>query len=543
MAAKILDELLSYPEWLKKDARQLPFEAILESYPRQQELTEIILKLYGKTVRANYLHQCLADGLRSGKLEGIITTNYDLAMEAHLPVSEVSTICTKSEYEEWKSNARNRAFYFKIHGSAEAFHAETLVCTLAREGILLDWKQQFLSHVLKGRCLVVIGYSGKDFELCPYIAKLDLASVYWLQLPNQDGTVDLTPNAKRVVGNRGTVITGNILDSIPLLFGKTPKPLDRLEESVQIKSLFDTRSFEEWRLRLLDRLSCASLGLQLARSLAIADQHLEPLYGRMLGHAGKYLQAARHWSMLSRLAGLTSVEGVQYAIEAATAWFIYGSRKKSQALLQSAEDALAALPFAMENEQDVRSRMQGNILRLRLTWLRREAQYTWRSSKLQSTRRSALPIYKDAVACLQRGSLDDLAMLQDNAEIIGIPLDDRLLGASESGYESLGLKGLSVVRRRNAIEVLRRRLTLGEVKTILAARRDARRYGWHHEAWKWSWIFLRRIRPFDIKAWREFLAHFRSTEYPLGSRLFRLFWLRPHRTATAILAHPHRPNL
>ncbi len=530
MAAKILEELIPYPEWLKKDAGQLPFEAILESYPRQEELTKIILKLYGKTVSANYLHQCLADGLCSGKLEGIITTNYDLAMEEHLAVSEVATICTKGQYEEWKSDARQRAFYLKIHGSAEQLHAETLVCTLAREGILLDWKQECLSHVLKGRCLVVVGYSGRDFELCPYIAKLDLRSVYWLQRPNQDGTVDLTPNAKRVLENGGTVIAGNIVHAIPLLLGKAPEPLDRTEENVKIRTLFDSRSFEEWRLRLLDRLSCASLGLQLARSLANANQDLEPLYGRMLGHAGKYLQAAKHWTMLSELASVTTVKGVQYAIEAATAWFIYGNRKKSRIMLRSAEDALVALSFTTQNEQDLRLRMQGNILRLRVTWLRRDAQYTWRPSKLESTRRSALPIYKDAVTCLQQSSLDDLAMLQDNAEIIGIPLDDRLLGASESGYESLGLKGLSLVRRRNGIEVLNRPLTFGEMKTVLAARRDARRYGWHHEAWKWSWIFLRRVRPFDVKAWREFLVHFRSTEYPLGVRVFRLFWFRPHRT-------------
>jgi len=391
LASQIIGELISYPKWLRRDAEQLPFEAILESYPRQQDLTQLIANLYGKAVKANYLHQCLAQGLRSGQLKAIITTNYDLAMEPHLPANEVATISTKVQYEEWAREGRHHSVYFKIHGSAEENYADTLVFTLTHEGILSGWKKELVSEILTDSSLVVVGYSGKDFELCPQIARLELKHVYWLQLQNPDGTVSLTPNATKVLGGRGTLLTGSIQDAIPLLLGTARERLDRTQKEVDVRTLFEYNTFEEWKLRLLDRLACPSMGLQLAKSFADASNRLEPIYCRMLGHAGKYRQAAKHWTILSRQTNVTSALGVQYATEASGAWFVYGNRRKSKAMLRVAEDGLAALNISNSDERDSLLRLEGGIFRVRLTWLRRDAQRCWSKTRLEFIRKKALP--------------------------------------------------------------------------------------------------------------------------------------------------------
>ena len=85
---------------------------------------------------------------------------------------------------------------------------------------------------------------------------------------------------------------------------------------------------------------------------------------------------------------------------------------------------------------------------------------------------------------------------------------------------------MALVRKRNAVEILRGAFGFREMKVVLEARRDAERYGWHHEAWKWAWIFIRRISLANPKAWKDFIVHFRATEYPLFARFARLLLVR-----------------
>lgn len=533
LASQLLDSLLPWPGWLRKDAQALPFEGILECYPRQSELQELILSIYGQRTPANLLHKCMADGLGAGIVGAVVTTNYDLAMDSHLANRDVAIVRGERDFRAWKLGKAHRPVYFKVHGSAEREYADTLVFTLKHEGILTNWKRELLQEILSGRDLIVLGYSGKDFELCPAIASLHARRVYWLQPPNDGGRVRLSANAKKLLIKNGTVLIGTIEKAIPLLLDYPEVALERKAAAPDVITLFDPDTFEEWRLRLLDRLACASIGTPLARDLSASDSRLRIFRGRMLGHCGDYLQAAREWARLLGQKNISPAMRVEYAIETAGAWFIYGDRRKSEKVLRFAEETLAAV-HPDELKRDDFLRLRGNILRVKLTWLRREAQSAWRNSTLNFIRQKAIPLYQEAVECLHGGALDDLCMVQDNAELIGIPLDERLLGASEASYQSLGLRALEVVRRRNRIETTSGPLLFADRKAMLEALDAVERYGWNHEGWKWNWIYVRRFRPRDSRAWRKFLLYFLSTEYPIRVRIGRLFGWRIKRTIRTV---------
>jgi hypothetical protein len=522
LVATLLDKLLPSPPWLRKDAEALPFEGILECYPRQNELRDLILDLYGRPTLANPLHKYVADALQLGTVSSVITTNYDLTIESQFVNDSVVTIRREEDFVEWKRNKVPKKVYFKIHGSAERTCSNTLVFTLKHEGVLTDWKWELMQELLRGRDLVVLGYSGRDFELCPAIAKLPIRRVYWLQRPDDEGRVRLSANAENVLKRNGILLKGQIDKAIPVLLAYPEIPLKRIATTPGDEvARFDSGTFEEWRLRLLDRLACASIGIPLARKLSASDPLLGVFCPRMSGHSGEYLKAAKQWTKLSEEKGLSARTLVEYEIETAGAWFIYGDRRKSEKVLSLAEENLNAIQADKSLKEDLRV-LQGNILRVKLTWLRREAQLAWRSSTLESIRQKAIPLYKRAVDCLSGGALDDLSMVQDCAELINIPLDERLFGISEAAYKSLGLKAMELISRRHRIETTDLPLQFADRKAVLRALNEVERYGWHHEGWKWYLIYIWYFKRFNFTTIRAFVVHFRSTEYPLSNRLARL---------------------
>src|ERR1039457_6632399 len=74
----------AWPQFLCDDAKQLPFEAVLEAYPHQEKIPEILQRLFGSpTIVPNSLHAAIGHALTSGLVSSLITTNYDLAFDNH----------------------------------------------------------------------------------------------------------------------------------------------------------------------------------------------------------------------------------------------------------------------------------------------------------------------------------------------------------------------------------------------------------------------------------------------------------------------------
>src|SRR5207244_716893 len=116
-------------------------------------------------------------------------------------------IVTESEAQNIRSL---QAAIFKIHGCVEhdqhrkPGEDRTMIYTLGREGELPPWKRRILYRLVAGRRLLVCGYSGRDFEICPELARLN-ADIVW----NIRKSENLTPNARRVLtAANGTALVG-----------------------------------------------------------------------------------------------------------------------------------------------------------------------------------------------------------------------------------------------------------------------------------------------------------------------------------------------
>src|SRR5205807_9904861 len=164
-------------------------------------LGDNLLKLFSPRA-ANPLHIAIADLVRDGAVEHIITTNYDVDFETACriecsPAQQPRVIVTESEADELPPL---RSAVLQIHGCVEhdqqrgPEEARTMVYALRREGELPDWKRRMLYRLAGGRRVLVCGYSGSDFEICPELARLH-AQIVWNTWNPQTRGEHLTANA------------------------------------------------------------------------------------------------------------------------------------------------------------------------------------------------------------------------------------------------------------------------------------------------------------------------------------------------------------
>src|SRR5581483_3293431 len=160
---------------------------------------------------------------------------------------------------------RRRLVYFKIHGSLEPSPSKydgSVIFSLRHETILPDWKRQLLRQLLDGRQLVVLGYSGSDFEICPELQKAGASRILWLF---RDGCEVAQRNNVRHLLSRveGTVIVGDIVDFLSVLSGNTiahtkwDPHVGRLTRA--LRSACSNADLLEWRARLSVGMGCAIL--------------------------------------------------------------------------------------------------------------------------------------------------------------------------------------------------------------------------------------------------------------------------------------------
>jgi len=187
---------------LEEFFNHVPFEHLLERYPNREKLIRVFKKAYF-IKKFNPLHKLLADLLINGKIKALITPNYDLCLDEALSKcsNRFLRIVTKNDFDINKNNIPNINIYFKIHGSADDNEGETLVLTLTQESILPEWKREVLYQILNGRALVITGYSGKDFEICPELERMDFKQIIW----NTKNEALPSKNAERLLTKRNGI--------------------------------------------------------------------------------------------------------------------------------------------------------------------------------------------------------------------------------------------------------------------------------------------------------------------------------------------------
>ena len=219
-ANEMIDALLGYlcpeeeNEKIKALSKSIQFEMLIEHFESVYSKLEFLD--YLEEIKSfNFIHLFLAKAIINGNI--VLTTNFDYLIEyALLRVikekdrSNIIPIITKSDYQQYAKIIhdliRDRKLpLVKLHGSkknvitGEICHG-CIVSTI--RGLLKEkewntvfqfepYKAPLFVDAIKGRCLIVLGYSGSDeFDLIPTLTELkDIESVIWIQQKKKWGQV------------------------------------------------------------------------------------------------------------------------------------------------------------------------------------------------------------------------------------------------------------------------------------------------------------------------------------------------------------------
>jgi hypothetical protein len=290
------------------------FEHIMERYPKPQLLQGIVARAFYPT-DPNPVHLAFAQLMNKGMIEHIITTNYDEGLER-----ACSTVCRPSRMPQvivteldGAQMVLNHPSIFKIHGCAKPGRESSLVVTLREEGEMPAWKRTLLGRLINGKALLVCGYSGLDFEVCPELVHLRPMSVIWNSYDDPSIKPEaLTPNAKRVL----SALNGDVL------VGDMKMMLEEMGQSCQagfstaspsfVQSLvngLDPWEMDRWRVWVLNGVSCASEAITVAsrmcaNSIGSDDRRLDSLLALAEAqfHNGLYKQAGATYGEATSLA-------------------------------------------------------------------------------------------------------------------------------------------------------------------------------------------------------------------------------------------------
>lgn len=328
--ARLLAAPVIHPGIIAALIERTAFEHLMEACPeptRDTTLAENVAQLYAST-KPNPVHHAVAALIDAGVIGHVITTNYDDGLEQACRVhgGKRASLVQVIVHDPKATVDLTRPVIFKIHGCSVADTTRasgaphSIVFRLGQEGLLDSWKRELLTNLLADRQLLVCGYSGLDFEICPELERLATRIKRLVWNAWKDPRLDersLSPNAMRVMrALSGTALTGNMVDILGQLwkpFRVDPIP-DRDVTRDLVKGI-DGWNLDAWRLSLFASVGCATEGVRLAQELALRDGG-DPLkrwtafhgMGQALFHQGSY-ESSRDWYV--RAASVAAANGLK----------------------------------------------------------------------------------------------------------------------------------------------------------------------------------------------------------------------------------------
>lgn len=279
-----------------------PFEHLFELCPNAEKAKQFLIEIYDCSA-SNSVHEAIASAFAEGKISHLITTNYDKCFEGALkkrhPDSFYQTVVDEAQASLINGNDSSKV-YFKVHGTADR-DSTSLIFRLRDEGILPKGKRQLLYSLLAERDCLFIGYSGLDFELCPFMSKVPVRSIVWLDL----GDRPISFNASGLLAlASGTLIKADMRDFIPWWLGIQwdDPPVASRTETQKLAGFFSANELWKWRISLLNNLGFPKLTRQALSDDAGRMEESERMLheARILAYEGKYLSSANVFSLLSR---------------------------------------------------------------------------------------------------------------------------------------------------------------------------------------------------------------------------------------------------
>lgn len=289
LAKEIFSRLFSYSNRFDRDlfwdwGWTTPFEQILNEHPDPKNL-EDVFRIYYSTDRLNQWQISLAECAHAGHVGAIITTNYDCCLEHALGGANVPFSTLVGPRDNIKPGSIP---LFKVHGSVDR-RDEPLVLSLRQEGILQEWKEATFRRLCSGKQIYVVGYSGRDFDICPVLFDTDYAWIHWLELPPKNGKLDthsISAHLRFAVENpdripRFALVHGFFNDLLDVR-----KPIERATNASEIVNrifegeISDPEAYKLWAADMFQAISCRTA----------AEKILEHVHGHTPAYAARKLQ-------------------------------------------------------------------------------------------------------------------------------------------------------------------------------------------------------------------------------------------------------------
>jgi len=512
---------------LKMHFEKVCFEHLLERCPDHQKLTPIIKRVF-LIDSFNPFHEAIAEAFIKGMVQGVITTNYDLCLDKLLVNPNITRVVTKEDLELVDATKK---VYFKIHGSVDDNSGETLRWALSHESYLEPWKRELLLNMIKDKSLLIIGYSGLDFEICPEILKMPVKNVYW----NIFREEDMSPNAHRFLKEKtGYFLFGDMRILLASLVSrhvnaeKPKKSSNNLLDS--IKKEFTEYEIGIWRASLLNSMGCASLALKASKEMLATDLviNLRRQKAQALFHSGKYHQSAKVFYKTAKELDSNFYSSLQSALllDACDAYRCHGGFLRAILYLKEARKEIQKIA-----EENKRTELEGRAaLKEVLLW----------RHLYQLLRRIKIPFFaniikKKATNLLQLASKNSLkvgnwfdfqqvrlwAERMDIAPSIlasQIPYEPP---PPREGYEHLGYHVAQSMYLRDQLNKTKGYLSEKDEQSLEKHMKNCIVFDNYPELWKLSFIGLRRSSK-KKEYLRHFLKAFLFCEYTIPMRLYQL---------------------
>ena len=250
MTELILDSLGSWDQEsyvkLKSHLKNCPFEVLFDTAPSNMipKLALFLAGIYNNDlVKPNFAHKTIAWLISNKKIKSVITTNYDKLIEKCDPSIKVI-----SAEKQWVKYGTNYPFVLKLHGDANDFSSNVSglpAFRLSQEYVLDKWKIDAIRVTCEGSRLIILGYSGYDFDICIHFKNVKLKDLIWFGRSEEPN-----PKQKEILQacNENDIAAIYKKEDLRSVLAKSCKQyrLELLNLSVPQKSIIDVkRNFEK----------------------------------------------------------------------------------------------------------------------------------------------------------------------------------------------------------------------------------------------------------------------------------------------------------
>lgn len=521
------------------------FEHIMERYPRPEVLQGIIARAFYPTA-PNPVHSAFAQLINEGIIEHIITTNYDEGLERACaevcpPAKRPQVIVTESEANLALSS---KPMIFKIHGCAKPGYEKTLVVTLKEEGEMPAWKRNLLGRLMNGKTLLVCGYSGLDFEVCPELIFLSPRSLTWNSLYDPSEKEALTPNARRVLtALKGTVLVGDMSKMLTQLGPNCQAIFSDVTPSFvqNLINELDSWEMDKWRVWVLNGVGCASEAITVAsrmcaNSAGSDDRRLDSLLALAEAqfHSGLYKQSGATY----REAALLARQSLDWEKRLKAELGIVEADRVAGYFFRAVRTIMRlSRTLPQQTPPDLREKVK-SALALKRALLRRYPFYLskllripWLTRNIQAKVTSELSIVANYSA--KHGNWFDLQHCEMLAGKFQIPFSSIYAGTtlpppSQDGYRHLGYFLAELMAYRNFIasgEKAASSLAPDPSKQGLEYLKDAQSLGINPEVWKLARAMKKRLGKQAISHEHE-IEQFAETAWDICEYTLPMRWLQ-----------------